>query len=421
MSASKDPSSEHCVLKSYSRNGKQLSVIANDGYKPAVSPDGKLLAFVRKNQILVQAITPSYQTQGSARPVATEESFFYGPVWIAGGKELLYAMRDRNPLRRVAIAIGAKPQIVNGIDNQTELFSLEATSTGEVTAEVYRHDAALWRMDLRARAPHFEKLQTIPHADSRHRVSPDGRRVVFVSRGALWTSDLNGSNARLVANHSELILNPRFSPDGRSIAFSGNPAKSNADLRSRLYVVAVDGGIPRRLLPKLDDVSFRNWSRDGKWLYVSREDVSLQSDTKPQLWRVNVASGELAQITKNGGIAAEESADEGSLFYTTPYYPKLYRVPISGGMETQLMKTGLNAVFGGAFAVARGSIFFVPDVRGEAKAPVMSFDLISGEVDQIAATDFSPLTLQLSPDERYLFATSDPPAKQVRVIIDGLR
>jgi Tol biopolymer transport system component len=290
-----------------------------------------------------------------------------------------------------------------------------------VTAEVYRHDAALWRMDLRAQAPHFEKLQTIPHSDSRHRVSPDGRRVVFVSRGGLWISDLNGSNARLVADHSEVILNPRFSSDGRWIAFSGNPAQSNADLRSRLYVVAADGGIPRRLLPKLDDVSFSNWSRDGKWLYVSREDLDLQSDTKPQLWRVNLASGELFQITKNGGIAAEESADEGWLFYTTPYYPKLYRVPISGGMETQLTKTGLSAVFGGAFAVAKGSIFFVPDVRGDGKAPILKFNLSSSAEEQVAATDLSPLTLQLSPDERFLFATSDPPAKQVRVIIDGLR
>jgi hypothetical protein len=171
----------------------------------------------------------------------------------------------------------------------------------------------------------------------------------------------------------------------------------------------------------LDNVSFSNWSRNGKWLYVSREDLDLQSDSAPQLWKVNVSSGELVQVTKNGGIAAEESADEGWLFYTTPRYPQLHRVPISGGTETQLTKTGLSAVFGGAFAVAKGSIFFAPDVRGDGAAPILSFDLASTKVDQVAKTEFVPLTLQLSADERYLFAASDPPAKQVRVVIDGLR
>jgi Tol biopolymer transport system component len=253
VSASQEPSSGNCSLKSYSRDGKQISLIAKEGYQPAVSPDGGMVAFALKNQIMLQAITTSYQAQGPARSVATEKTFFYGPVWIGGGKELLYATRDREPLHRVAITTGARPQTVSGIDNQTEFSSLEATSAGQVTAEVYRHDAELWRMDLRAQNPRFEKLQAIPHTDSRHRVSPDGRRVVFVSRGALWTSDLNGSNARLVTSHSELILNPRFSPDGRSIAFSGNPAKFNTDLRSRFYIVPADGGTPRRLVPRLDN------------------------------------------------------------------------------------------------------------------------------------------------------------------------
>ncbi len=221
----------------------------------------------------MQGLTPSYQARGRERSVAKEEAYVTGPEWIAEGRELLYTTRNQSPLHRVSISPGAKPRTVPGVNDQLEITSLSSTGTGTVIAQVSQHDAAFWRMDLLSQTPHFEKLQSIPYTDNpRFRVSNDGRRVVFVSRGALWTSDLSGANVRLVTKHSEDILNPRWSPDGRLIAFIGDPAEGNADLRSRLYVVSAEGGKPRRLLPSLDDVSFSSWSRDGKWLVrISRE------------------------------------------------------------------------------------------------------------------------------------------------------
>jgi dipeptidyl aminopeptidase/acylaminoacyl peptidase len=350
--------------------------------------------------------------------LATEDNYFSGPVWIGGGKELLYATRGLNPLHRVSLVGGAKPEIVPGIDDQSEIISLDQNSSGSIVAEVWHHDSAFWRMDLRSPEPHFEKIQAIPHTHARYCVSPDGRRVVFVSDSGLWTSDLDGSNPKLVATHREVIVNPRWSPDGRWIAFTGSPAQGNADLRSRLYVVAAGGGRPRRLLPGSDNVSFQSWSRDGKWLYVEHESIDLLSKDKPQLWKTNVASGSEVQITTTGGSLGEESTNGDFLYYVHLPYPKLRRVPVSGGPESQLLDTTIGAF--GTFAVGKASVYFVPNGRDYGGKQVSRLDIATGKVSEVAAADFVPFSLQLSSDERYLYATSRPPERKAHVILEGL-
>ena len=368
--------------------------------------------------IIVRPLSDPFHAVPEERRLGSEDSYFAGPVWIGGGKELLYATRGLNPLHRVSLVAGAKPEVVPGIDDQSEIISLDQNSSGAIVAEVWRHDSTFWRMDLQTPQPHFEKIQAIPHTHTRYCVSPDGRRVVFVSDGGLWTSDLDGSSPKLVATHREVIVNPRWSPDGTRIAFTGSPAQGNADLRSRLYVVAAGGGRPRRLLPGSDNVGFQSWSRDGKWLYVTRESTDLLSNAKRQLWKVNVASGAQVQVTTTGGSYGEESTNGEFLYYVRLPYPKLRRVPTSGGPESPLLNTTIGAF--GTFAVGKESVYFVPDGPDYGSKRVSRFDVATGKVFEVAGASFVPFSLQLSADGRYLYATSKPPERKAHVILEGL-
>jgi Tol biopolymer transport system component len=419
-SAAKQPtqSSEDCNLITFSRDGKKIGTIAAKGYHPAVSPDGRTLAYERNNSLIVRSLSDPFHAMAPERKVATEDSYFAGPVWTSGGKQLLYATRGLNPLHRVSLIAGAKPEVVPGIDDQSEIVSLDQNSSGSIVAEIWRHDAAFWRMDLRAPQPHFEKIQAIPHTRARYCVSPDGRRVAFISDGGLFTSDLDGLNTKLTTTHQEVILNPRWSPDGTWIAFTGLPSQGNADLRSRLYMVAAEGGRPRRLLPGSDNISFQSWSRDGKWLYVSHESIDLRSDAKPQLWKMNLANGSQVQITSTGGWFGEESADGEFLYYVQSPYPKLRRVGTSGGPESPMLSTTFGGL--GTFAVGKESVYFVPDGRNYGSKQVSRFDIATGKVLVVAGTDFVPFYLQLSSDERYLYATSRPSETKAHVILEGL-
>lgn len=69
-----------------------------------------------------------------------------------------------------------------------------------------------------------------------------GDRVVFSYAGDLWTASAGGGLARRVTAHPGLELFPKWSPDGRWIAFTGQ-----YDGDEQVYVVAAEGGVPVQL------------------------------------------------------------------------------------------------------------------------------------------------------------------------------
>src|SRR5918992_837246 len=83
--------------------------------------------------------------------------------------------------------------------------------------------------------------------------------IVFVYAGDLWVVGREGGDARRLTTGTGIESFPIFSPDGRSIAFTGE-YEGNIDV----YVVSADGGVPRRLTYHPGaDVSL-GWSPDGK-------------------------------------------------------------------------------------------------------------------------------------------------------------
>ena len=67
-------------------------------------------------------------------------------------------------------------------------------------------------------------------------------RVAFVHAGDVWLADRDGGEARRLTTFDGFESSPKFSPDGRLVAFSGK-YDGNVDV----YVVGVEGGEPRRL------------------------------------------------------------------------------------------------------------------------------------------------------------------------------
>jgi tricorn protease len=83
--------------------------------------------------------------------------------------------------------------------------------------------------------------------------------IVFSYAGDLWIVEREGGEARRLTTGTGIETNPKFSPDGQSIAFTGE-YDGNIDV----YVVSATGGVPRRLTyhPGYDDVA--GWTPDGK-------------------------------------------------------------------------------------------------------------------------------------------------------------
>ncbi|MGB8456113.1 MAG: DPP IV N-terminal domain-containing protein, partial [Candidatus Acidiferrum sp.] len=67
-------------------------------------------------------------------------------------------------------------------------------------------------------------------------------KVVFAYAGDLWIAAREGGAARRLTSHVGDELYPKFSPDGKWIAFTGE-YDGNPDV----YVISVEGGEPKRL------------------------------------------------------------------------------------------------------------------------------------------------------------------------------
>ncbi|MBN2781204.1 MAG: PD40 domain-containing protein [Candidatus Marinimicrobia bacterium] len=92
-------------------------------------------------------------------------------------------------------------------------------------------------------------------------VSPDGKQLCFVDINDLYVTDLNGALRFMVKDARA----PKWSPDGKWIAFMRDYDDGHVFLSSDIYVVNVETGTEYRLTDSEDKFEmFPSWSPDGK-------------------------------------------------------------------------------------------------------------------------------------------------------------
>jgi Tol biopolymer transport system component len=114
------------------------------------------------------------------------------------------------------------------------------------------------------------------------RISPDGSRVAYVVnrideeanayRSAIWVAPLDGSVApRQLTSGTRTDQSPRWSPDGRWLAFASNrDGEDEKKAHGELYVLPADGGEPRRLTDGKEGVEGIAWSPDSSRIAFAR-------------------------------------------------------------------------------------------------------------------------------------------------------
>lgn len=147
-----------------------------------------------------------------------------------------------------------------------------------------------------------------------------GEMIAFVYAGDIWTVPASGGTARRLTSHAGLELFPKFSPDGRWIAFSGE-----YDGTRQVYVIPVDGGTPRQLTYHNDvgllpprggfDNRVLGWTPDGKNVLFRANRVP-QSDRLGRPYLVPVEGGEEQPLAITEGGGASYSPDGTKLAFT---------------------------------------------------------------------------------------------------------
>lgn len=138
-----------------------------------------------------------------------------------------------------------------------------------------------------------------------------GSQVVFSYAGDLYKADLQGGPARKLTSHIGYEMFPRFSPDGKYIAFTGQ-----YDGNTEVFVIPAEGGEPRRLTFTAtlgrDDLGDRmgpnnivmGWTPDSKNILFRTRQYTF-NDFTGQLMTVPAEGGEAVELPlKNGGFAS---------------------------------------------------------------------------------------------------------------------
>jgi tricorn protease len=132
--------------------------------------------------------------------------------------------------------------------------------------------------------------------------------IAFVFAGDLWIVGREGGDARRLTTGVGTEATPYFSPDGRTIAFTGE-YEGNADV----YVVEASGGVPRRLTYHPGADIAQGWTPDGSAvLFRSGRD---SANFVPRLYTMPLAGGHPSDVPLPQASEASYSPDGRRLAY----------------------------------------------------------------------------------------------------------
>ncbi len=198
-------------------------------------------------------------------------------------------------------------------------------------------------------------------------------KVAFSYLGDIWVANDDGSNVQRLTVHKARDVYPRFSPDGKWIAFSSN-RYGNYDV----FVIPVSGGEPRQLTFYSGNDIVVGWTPDSKKVIFQSARAGGVFPGTPGLWQVATDGTLEERIPTDWGYWGSYSAD-GSRFafnrHPMVWWRKHYRGNYAADLwvmdvrNRQFTKLGDPAYKGSYFWPMygnRGEIYFVADIlQGE--------------------------------------------------------
>ncbi|MCI0413996.1 amidohydrolase family protein [bacterium] len=125
-------------------------------------------------------------------------------------------------------------------------------------------------------------------------VSPDGKQIIFDLLGDIYSIPFAGGEARALTQGVAWDMQPRFSPNGKWIAFTSDRAGGD-----NIWIVKSDGSSPQQVTK--EDFRLLNnpyWSPDSEFIVARKHFSSTRSLGAGEMWLYHRSGGEGVQLTK---------------------------------------------------------------------------------------------------------------------------
>jgi len=385
-------------LNLLSVDGKQRRLLASAveqsmDFAPAVSPDGKLLAFLRRVRVNYELrVMPTMGDESKVLLAEDRGVAGSGIAWTPDSRGIVYSTSAglwKVPLSGgdpAPLGIGSDKASYPAISKRGDLaFTEPATQVTLIRATLPQPGQG--PVVLREL---FSSTQKVRYPQW----SPDGKQIAFWSERSgtpeISLSDAEGGSQAQLTSFAGggPPDNPRWSPDGKTIAFDAAPA-GNSDI----YLISASGGAPRRLTTEPSMDTHAAWSNDGETIYFSSD----RSGTV-QVWKMPVAGGRASQVTSDGGYFPAISADRHLYFLKSRMSTTVWRMPLDGG-RAEFVLDGPRAprlwtpTAEGVYYLDRTSLRYFEGRSGRHSEPLVQF-----QPSEISVAS----TIGASPDGRSL-------------------
>jgi Tol biopolymer transport system component/DNA-binding winged helix-turn-helix (wHTH) protein len=294
---------------------------------PAFSPDGRWLAFSRfptpgTSQLFFQRLTATLQPAGEALMVSNTSGIATAPVWLSDSEHILFL--DYGGSRISQARIGGAAKLVNISGNRLSGLTVDGSGTHLIASSASNH-LGIETLPLQGLkvAGDGRRIAYSTASDAQPRFSPDGRWVAFRSdrSGAseIWLADADGENPRQLTHMGAYVAGyPKWSTDSNFLVFHARRPDEG-----QIYTLRLKDGVIRQITHEVPGFADASFSLDSTALYMIRDIANA-----PRLYRAALTSLILQPLWL--GCCAMEAPGRGILLYAKLDQHGIYARSLSG-------------------------------------------------------------------------------------------